>query len=311
LRSFARPPGRKDLILLSGGWPYDITEFVAGDIGRAVHEPRIARGDELFAPLVDTANRLGYTIFGVDVPGLASDFDRGADVFEVPASTSSFDSFLRENNTQYALHYVSRETGGQALVNAGRLEALERAATATKTYYWIGFTPVWQGDDRRHRVEIEVRREGLRVASRSGYVDTSRAREVSMAVESVLLFGSGPGVEPLPLRVGRPERSSMNRMRVKIGFELPISELTLLPAGSARIADLELRFAALDERGGRSEVTVLPIRLTLPATETADPGRTASYETTLELRRVGNRLTVAVYDPLSEKIWSATADVRP
>ena len=309
LRGFANPPGRKVLLLLSGGWPYDVTEYVARDFGRTIQEPRIARGDTLLAPLVDTANRLGYTIFAVDVPGLATDFDRGADDFEIPATGSSFDSFLRENNAQYSLHYLSRETGGRALVNAGRLEALERAAAATRTYYWIGFSPAWRGDDERHRVEVEVRREGLRVASRSGYLDTSRAREVSMAVESVLLFGSGPGVRPLALGVGMPRRSSIGRMRVPIRFEIPVSEITFLPFGSSRVADLELRVAAVDEQGGRSEVPVIPVRLTLPA-ETA-PGGTAGQETTLELRRTGNRLAVAVYDPLSGTIWSATADVRP
>jgi VWFA-related protein len=309
LRGFANPPGRKVLLLLSGGWPYDIEEFVARESGRVVNEPRIARGDQLLAPLVDTANRLGYTIFGVDVPGLATDFDRGAELSGSPAESAGFDSFLRENNTQYALHHVARETGGRALLNVGRLEALERAAAATRTYYWIGFTPAWKGDDRRHRVEVEVRREGLRVASRSGYLDTSRAREVSMAVESVLLFGSGPGVRPLALEVGRPEKTSRGRMRVPLRFELPVAEITFLPAGATRVADLELRVAAVDEQGGRSDVPVIPIRLTLPA-ESGSAG-TAGHETALELRRTGNRLAVAVYDPLSGTIWSATADVRP
>jgi hypothetical protein len=98
-------------------------------------------------------------------------------------------------------------------------------------------------------------------------------------------------------------------MRVPIRFEIPVEEITFLPSGSSRVADLELRVAAVDENGGRSEVPVIPVRLTLPA-ETA-PGGTAGQETTLELRRTGNRLAVAVYDPLAGTIWSATADVRP
>jgi hypothetical protein len=98
-------------------------------------------------------------------------------------------------------------------------------------------------------------------------------------------------------------------MRVPIRFELPVSEVTFLEAGGVRVADLELRVAAVDEYGGRSDVPVLPVRLTLPA-EPA-PAGVAAHETTLELRRTGNRLAVAVYDPLSGTIWSATADVRP
>ncbi len=309
LRGFANPPGRKVLILLSGGWPYDITEFVIREFGRVSNEPGITRGDRLYAPLVDTANQLGYTIYGVDVPGLSSDFDTGAEMGELPASGERFTSFVREHNAQYALQYVSRETGGRALINAGRTEALQRAAADTRTYYWIGFAPTWQGDDRRHDVEVEVRRPGFKVRSRAGYVDMSRRREVSMAVESVLMFGDGAGVQPLRVALGEPQRKSSSVMTVDVKIQVPIHGLTFLPVGGRRVTDLELRVAAIDDRGGRSEVPVLPVRMTIDADP--QPGQFAIYETALELRRVKNRIVVALYDPASGTIWSATAEVRP
>ena len=98
-------------------------------------------------------------------------------------------------------------------------------------------------------------------------------------------------------------------MRLPIALSLPVDQLALLPSGEAQVADLELRVAAIDERGGRSEVPVIPIRLTIPGTPPA--GARARYETTLELRRVKNRVAVAVYDPVSGAIWSKIAEVRP
>jgi hypothetical protein len=53
----------------------------------------------------------------------------------------------------------------------------------------------------------------------------------------------------------------------------------------------------------------VPIRLTIEGD--AQPGRYAVYKTALELRRVRNRIVVALYDPAAGAIWSATADVRP
>ena len=35
--------------------------------------------------------------------------------------------------------------------------ALETVVTDTRSYYWIGFTPKWQGDDHAHRVDVAVR----------------------------------------------------------------------------------------------------------------------------------------------------------
>ncbi|MBZ0090575.1 MAG: VWA domain-containing protein, partial [Thermoanaerobaculia bacterium] len=203
LRGFANPPGRKALILLSGGWPYDPADFAANELGRSIVEPGIKRGDHLYAPLVDTANQLGYTIYAVDVPGLAADGLGDAELSDPPDLGDTATGFLRESNTQWSLQHVARQTGGRALLNAGRLEALARASADTRTYYWIGFVPDWQGNDSRHKVAIDVLRQGLKVRNRTGFVDRSRQSEVGMAVESVLLFGSGPNVRPLPIRFGR------------------------------------------------------------------------------------------------------------
>jgi VWFA-related protein len=308
LRGFANPPGRKVLVLLSGGWPYEIDDYVANQFGRAVSEPGVQDGLELYAPIVDTANQLGYTIFMVDVPGLGGESAADVELDAVPEDDARFGSFLRENNVQYTLERVSTATGGKALLNAASRDVLPRVEAATRTYYWLGFVPTWKGDDRRHETNVTLRREGLRVSSREGYLDFSRRAEVSAAVESVLLFGAGPGVRDLDLTVGKPAPSGRH-MRVPITLTLPTSELTLLPAGGALAAELELRVAAVDDRGGRSEMPVVPIRLAVEASPAAD-GR-ARFETTLELRKVRNRVAVAVYDPVSGAIWTRIAEIRP
>jgi VWFA-related protein len=312
LRSFANPTGRKVLLLLNGGWPYEIDEFVANEFARFVVDPAIQDGRRLYAPLIDTANQVGYTIFPVDVPGLGDIDAASAEVrifTDEDSATVRSSQFLRENNVQYALERVAHDTGGRALLNAQRLDALEIAETSTRTYYFLGFEPVWKGDDRRHDVEVQTRREELRVVSRENYVDFSRRSEVSAAVESALLVGGAPGVKPLALELGAPEKSSMNVMRVRVRLSLPVSELTLLPAGEVRAADLELRVAAIDERGGRTEVPVVPMRVMAPAK--AAPDAVVTYETTIELRRVRNRLAVAVYDPAAGNLWASTVDVAP
>jgi len=309
LRGFANPPGRKVMILLSGGWPYDPAEFAANDYTRLIVEPGLKRGDVLLAPLVDAANQLGYTIYAVDVPGLESDAFGDAEFSEAPDLETGTAGFLRESNAQWSLQFVSQETGGRAMLNARRLEVLRRAAADTRTYYWIGFVPDWQGDDARHQVDVAVLPKGLKVRSRAGYLDSSRSREVSMAVESVLLFGSGPNVQPLPIRVGEPKRKSAGVMSVGLELGIPLDGLTMVPTADGVATELELRVAALDERGGRSDIPVVPIRLDLPSQPPA--GRYVAYRTTLELRRVRNQVVVALYDPVSGVIYSASVEIEP
>ncbi len=309
LRGFANPPGRKVLILLSGGWPFDPAEYAANDFGRLIVEPGLQRGRPLLAPLVDTANQLGYTIYAVDVPGLENEAFGDAELSDPPVLETGTAAFLRESNTQWSIQFLSRETGGQVMLNSRRLEVLRRAAADTRTYYWIGFVPDWQGDDVRHDVDLEVLRQGLKVRARSGYLDSSRSREVSMAVESVLLFGSGPDVKPLPVRVGEPKRKSTSVMTVDFELAISLDGLTLLPVDGGFATELELRVAALDDRGGRSDIPVVPVRLEMPSKPPA--GQFVSYRTTLELRRVRNQVVIALYDPVSGVIHSASVAITP
>jgi VWFA-related protein len=309
LRGFANPPGRKVLLLLSGGWPYDVIDYVINDYNRTVIESEIPRGDVLFDPLIATANQLGYTIYGVDMPGLGGESASNAE-FAVGANYGDRKQlFQRENNVQYSLEAVSTATGGEALLNSQRDRVLSSAAADTRNYYWVGFTPPWKGSDAAHKVTIEPRIDGLKVRSRSGYVDFSARRETSMMVESVLLFGDRPGVEPMPVEVGVSTKSGSGTMRVPVTLRIPLENLTLLPQGDRLVADVELRIAALDERGGRSEIPVIPVSLSMPGKPPA--GAYATYSTTVQLRRAKNQLVLAVSDPVGGAIYSARTEVVP
>jgi VWFA-related protein len=302
LRGFAAPPGRKVLLLLAGGWPFDAVEYVIDDPARSTFDSLVERGVDVWGPLVDTANLLGYTVYPVDVPGLEAStvgVDQAA-----PRQT-----FLQENNVHHTLRHIARETGGEALINAQRLDALERTAADTRSYYWLGFTPERQGDDRRHRIEVRVTRPGLTARTRGSFFDFSRQREVTLAVESALRFGAPPSAQPLRVEIGRGERSGLRRMKVPISIALPADALTLLPAPGGFVVQVELRVAVLDEDGATADTPVVP--LTLQLAERPAPGAMLRYDTELTMRRKAHDLVVAVYDVPSGAILSSKLEVSP
>jgi VWFA-related protein len=309
LRSFAAPPGRKVMLLLVGGWPYSPVQFAFDSFQAELLEPDIPYGRELYGPLVDTANRLGYTLYPVDVPGLEGETVDAGQSTPADARLVADASVNREQEREATLGFVAQETGGRALLNSQRQEVLQRVADDTRSYYWLGFTPMQRGDDRRHRVEVEVLRPGLRVRSREGYQDVSKGREVSMAVESALLFGNPPSSRPLPVQVGKPERRGRNAARVPLSIAIPLDAVTAVPVGDRRVAELELRVAALDHEGRRSEIPVVPLRMVVPAD--AAPGGHVRYDTVVELRRVRQQLVVAIYDRGSGALLSTTLEIEP
>ncbi len=309
LRSFAQPPGRKVMLLLSGGWPYLPTDYMVGDFSRLILDRQGLEGENLYRRLSDTANLLGYTLYPVDVPG----FDREiVDVSQAgPPLGSSLPTsgLLREQEVHYTLRFLAQETGGRALINASRGRAFERVVSDTRSYYWLGFSPARAWDDGRHEVALEVRDADYRLRSRTGFLDSSRGREVTMAVESTLLFGNTPTEAGISVEVGEPVRKGRGKMEVPLTLAIPLERVTFLPTGQGWATQLELRVAVKDEEGRRAEVPVVP--LVLVASESPLAGQVGRYETKLMLRREKHQAVVAVYDAASGRILSSSLTIAP
>jgi VWFA-related protein len=317
LRGFAGPPGRKAMILLAGGWPQNPAEYTVNDydanfidVVSAGADPMIASGRQLYGSLADAANLLGYTLYPVDVPGLvreSRDASVGAPSNEFEAGTGGF--FPRELQHHASLEFLAHETGGEALINSRRDEAFERVQGDTRSYYWLGFTPARTQDDKPHDIQVEVLRPGLEVRSRESYLDFSRSKELTMMVESALLFGSPPSTTPLELKFGNPERAGGGKMNLPLEVGIPMDSVTLLEQGGRYAADLELRITVMEEKGGRSDTPVDKIEIR--GERAPRPGEFFRYVTNLTMRRKPHRVVVAAWDPVSGTILSSSAEVAP
>jgi VWFA-related protein len=324
LRGFAQPPGRKVMLLLSGGWPFSVASFVVDDTTRPLTGDEYAIGPRLFGPLTETANLLGYTVYPVDVPGLGGAF--GADVEQGGRTINAFngrllddpearftentiaDSLNRERIVEDALVHIAEQTGGEALINAEKLNAFELVVADTRSYYWLGFTPERQRDDREHEIRVEVTRPGLEVRTREGFRDMSADSERQMAVQSALLFGDSPAGE-LPVELGAFERAGRREIEVPVRVILPVGQMTALPTAQGHVVRLELRFAALDEQGGESEMPIVPITLTFE--EPPGPNAAVPYDTRLRLRRERQVLVVSLHDAAGGRQLAARVEVDP
>src|SRR4030095_15720723 len=155
---------------------------------------------------------------------------------------------------QAALMFTAGQTGGKALLNSQSGELLQAAESDTRSYYWLGFTPSWQGNDKRHRVEVELLKPGFKVRSREDFLDLSRKAETSMMVESAMLFGGAPDSAPLAIQAGQPVASGRREMQVPIALAIPVDAVTFVPVDGKYTAELELRIAAVDTGGSRAAV---------------------------------------------------------
>ncbi|MCP4658837.1 MAG: VWA domain-containing protein [bacterium] len=223
------------------------------------------------------------------------------------ASTLNFNRTVgREHEIEASLMVMAEKTGGLAMLNSFREVALAETLQDVGSYYWLGFTPERHRDDEQHSMRVKILRPGLKARSRRGFSDFSRATEATMMVESQLLFSTNLGTQALGVELGTPERHRRGQLRVPVSLRIPLDGVVMLPVAEGHQAQLELRVAAIDEDGNRSEIPVIPIRL---GGATPPPaGAHAVYDTELRLRSDTRRLVLAVHDVVGEGILTSSVD---
>jgi VWFA-related protein len=204
-------PGRKSLVLISGGLPLFENaqdQMMIGGIPVTVSETRSYLGNTayLLNLLTDRASRAGVVINTLDIRGLkglggvqhfndegneassALGGGPGAGAFGRRANMAVFDNIsLDSTSGRMGLQALASATGGVAVANTNNFsEALNRVV-ARSSYYLLAYTPTEQFDAKFHKLEIKVSRPGARVYAREGYVAKAEASATSPTKEDAIV----------------------------------------------------------------------------------------------------------------------------
>lgn len=176
IESLKEIPGRKALVLISGGIPI----FEVGSTGTIY-----SNVSYLLNQLVDHAVRAGVTINTMDPrglrasPGVASfamtparsalggedpTFGRGG------GSDQMFGPPLAGASEHLGLDTVAKATGGVSVVNTNDFKAGLNRILARSSYYLLAYRPFDKFDNKFRKIEIKVKRDGARVYAHRGYV---------------------------------------------------------------------------------------------------------------------------------------------
>ena len=160
---------RKSMLLISEGISYNIYDpFNNTSAGIILQQA----GDAVAA-----ATRANVAIYGIDPRGLSA-FEEAIETSGTPSDvtpsqfsvTGSLLDSLRLS--QQSLQVLANETGGFAAINRNDFAGtFERVVRENSSYYMLGYYPTNdRRDGRFRRIEVRVKRPGLQVRSRRGYV---------------------------------------------------------------------------------------------------------------------------------------------
>jgi VWFA-related protein len=195
-------PGRKSVVLISGGLPlYESNEqgtVIDRSTGEtlAVQEVRPIYGDasSLIQTIVDNASRAGVVVNTMDVRGLQpragvrgfQDTEAKSGLGMTVGSASvggggmnpgfgrAPDMALIAGTDSLAgaegLRAIANATGGVASTNTNNFAGgLDKILSRADGYYLLGYTSTEKFDAKFHKISIKVKREGAHVYSRTGY----------------------------------------------------------------------------------------------------------------------------------------------
>ncbi|HEX4960041.1 MAG TPA: VWA domain-containing protein [Thermoanaerobaculia bacterium] len=231
----------------------------------------------LYGPLLSAANRLGYSVYPAD-------------------AAQSYAYAIK------AADGLARLTGGTAVAEFDN-HVFRAVVEDSGTYYWLGFTPSWKADDRSHRMVVEPQRSGLSVRSRYGFADPSKVREAALKTEGLLLFGGTDPNRRLVVKLGAPHRKG-RELEVPVTLAVPAELLATTQQGKGYLASAALTMAAVDDKGGRANLRAT-LQVAVPTLPKA--GNFVSFETTVLLRDIGQRLVFSLPDPAGGPVvWGET-----
>jgi len=236
---------RKVLLLFSEGLVIDlyrVVDYRGGVLTLAEDDAHQA---------ITAATRSNVTIYPIDPRGLTPDGGLGED-----ESAPVIDSVARMNTTQ-SLRALAEVTGGFALVNSNSFDAtFSRIVRENSTYYVIGYSSTNDKRDGRYRrLEVRVKRPGLQVRARAGYLGPMGREPVAPAPKRTTpldaavttAIGSPVATTGLPLHVfAAPYKSGQGEASVAMAFEVDGRALTLTEQNGSMVGGIEVSYLAVD-----------------------------------------------------------------
>lgn len=314
IRALGGLPGRKALLYVSDGLArvpgQEVFEYASSILGTDNADGvnlRLAAFDyhrpEHFERVVHEANAQQVTLYTLDARGETGGGSLSAENPTLGAGGGGLGSYdaLRGSNISAPLIDMAERTGGEAFRGTDNFDgALAELAENLEAYYSLGYRSPHPSDGELHKIEVRVRRPGLRVIHRSGYIDKAPADQMADRTLATLL--QDPGSNPLAvgLDVGNPEKVGRGQYVVPLIIRIPARHVTLVPKSDQQVGRLSFFVAVRDAEGETSDVQRLELPLAFgPEHQEQIRSGEIAYRTNLRVETGAPTIAVGVWDEIA------------
>lgn len=299
--------GRKSVIYVSSGLPMEPGIGLMHDYAMTFRDQSILSlrgrydGTRYFNQLTSLANAQEVSLYSIDASGLnpLEGFDASSAYSRDPTASS-----LGSKNYRASLSYMAEATGGIAVTNTNDVTGgLQLITNDLYNYYSLGYTVTTSGDDRVHRIKVELAGgEKYDLRYRRRFVEKSRESKVQDLVFTSLVVDVDDDTMGLELTAAAALPGSGTQWIAPMHLSLDLSKIALIPVGEELLGRIVVFVGARDEEGRNSEVQRQEHEIRLPKAEYLAAGKERfGFDFRLLLSEGRHRISVGVLDPITRQ----------
>lgn len=318
-RAYTVSSGKKVMLLITGGIDLNTT-FGAFESGRDRKMTEMRRElEKMFEIVVKEANAANFNIYVVKANGLET-MSRQHDVanrsaglggsmknpffgegFEQPSDVKDLDS---------ASLTLALDTGGRYLPSNSIRSSLGNVEDATGNFYSLGYSPSGPEDGRYHTIDVKVRRQGVAVQHRAGYVALDEHQRLKRTLRTPLIFSKDKGELPVRIELGTAETVDRKRI-IPVIAALPSSMITFFPSEDRYVGRIHVYVAIYDEGGENVGFYYAPHDLRVPSAQIGQiAGIPFKFQANVPLEKGSYTVVITFRDDLSDQFGTAYQDIR-
>jgi VWFA-related protein len=309
LNGLAGVDGRKTLVYVSEGLPSTAGAEMFDQIQRKyANQSSVATLEQFefdmnnrYTGIIRAANAQGVMIWALDASGLATDT-------LISAENRSFDTrpsdFFMRQNMQSPLVLMAEQTGGMAAVNTNDWKkSLDELSKDFSNFYSIGYRANRSAVDRPHSLEVRVKRKGMTVRTRKGFLEKTIETRTSDSVLASLFYPRDDNPLGIHVSIGAQKPYDEENFAVPVRISVPIGKLGLVPVGDHYEATFFVYVVARDSAEKQSDLAIQRQVVTVPTKEFEVAQRKDwYYDFTVTVSPGVQRLSFAVRDGISDQV---------
>jgi VWFA-related protein len=309
LKGLAGVDGRKTLVYVSEGLPSTAGAEMFDQIQRKYADQSSFATLEQFefdmnaryTGIIREANAQGVMIWALDASGLTTDA-------LISAENRSFDTrpsdFSMRQNMQSPLLLIAEQTGGMAAVNTNDWKkSLDELSKDFSNFYSIGYRANRSAVDRPHSLEVRVKRKGMTVRTRKGFLEKTIETRTADAVVASLFYPRDDNPLAIHVSIGAQKPYDEENFAVPVRISVPIGKLGLVPVGDHYEATFFVYVLARDSAEKQSDMAIQRQVVTVPTKQLEVAQRKDwYYDFTMTVSPGAQRLSFAVRDGISNQV---------